>query len=87
MAGHQRGLEEGHINETWMFIKLDKIYLDTCVSKCLMLLFEHNVSQGFIRWEGRLSVCVRVCACMSACVCVCVRECAYALSFPPLHGV
>ncbi len=51
-----------------MFIKLDKIYLDMCVIKCLMLLFEHNMSQGFIKWEGCLSVCAHVC--MS----VCVRE-------------
>lgn len=30
-----------------------------CVIKCFMLLFEHNMSQGFIIQEG--SGCARVC--------------------------
>ena len=67
MAGHRRRLEEGCINETWMFIRLDKIYLDVCMIKCLMLLFEHNMSQGFITREGCLSM--SVCVCVSASVC------------------
>lgn len=29
-AAHQHDVEEGHINEMWMFLKLDTIYLDEC---------------------------------------------------------
>lgn len=76
MASDQR---KTRMNETWMFIRMERIYLDACATKCLMLLFEHNVSLGLIGWEGwRPFVCMRVRARLPVCACVCV------IFFPPV---
>ena len=72
MAGHQHRLEEECINEIWMFIKLDEIYLDVCVwlsvwCCSLNTMWAKGLSDG-----RAASVCVSVCLCV--CVSACVRE-------------
>lgn len=48
--------------------------------KCLMLVFEHNVSQGLSRWEE-----VPACVCLCVCLCVSVHMSMHMCClFPPL---